>query len=60
MGIEDTHNCECATLVNYVLNSTDTLTQMVRKTATLMQKFLLTFASSPKFTSTELMNGTHH
>eukprot|EP00957_Ditylum_brightwellii_P079550 6048650-Ditylum_brightwellii.AAC.1 len=28
IGDEDTHNCECAALLKYVLNSTDPLTQM--------------------------------
>eukprot|EP00957_Ditylum_brightwellii_P185313 14110691-Ditylum_brightwellii.AAC.2 len=59
-GLEDTHNCECTVLVNYVLNITDMLTQMVCKITTLMQKFLLKFASSSKFTTPELMDDTHH
>eukprot|EP00957_Ditylum_brightwellii_P137821 10507324-Ditylum_brightwellii.AAC.1 len=60
MGVEDTHNCECAALVNYVLNRTDMLIQIVHKTTTLMQKFILKFALSPKFTTHHLMDGTHH
>eukprot|EP00957_Ditylum_brightwellii_P038904 2939880-Ditylum_brightwellii.AAC.1 len=60
IGVKGRHNCECAVLANYVLNSTDTLTQMVHKTATPMQKFLLKFASSLQFTSPELTNDNHH
>eukprot|EP00957_Ditylum_brightwellii_P125287 9549604-Ditylum_brightwellii.AAC.1 len=31
-GVDDTHNCECAALVKYVLNITDPLTQIVKNT----------------------------
>eukprot|EP00957_Ditylum_brightwellii_P169638 12911939-Ditylum_brightwellii.AAC.1 len=60
MGVKDTHNCECTSLVNYALNSTDMLTHTMHKTTTLMQKCQLKFASSPKFTTPELTDDTHH
>eukprot|EP00957_Ditylum_brightwellii_P176818 13468560-Ditylum_brightwellii.AAC.1 len=60
MGVEDTHNCKCAALSKYVLNSTNPLTQMVQNTPTQTQKFLLKFASSPKFTPPELTDDNHH
>eukprot|EP00957_Ditylum_brightwellii_P160895 12250005-Ditylum_brightwellii.AAC.1 len=49
--VEDTHNCKCAVLAKYVLHSTGTLTKMVCKTTTPIQKFLLKFASSPNCTT---------
>eukprot|EP00957_Ditylum_brightwellii_P081156 6174006-Ditylum_brightwellii.AAC.1 len=60
MGVENTHSCECAALSKYVLNSTNTLTQMVYVTTTPMQKFLLKYASSPNATTPELTGDTHH
>eukprot|EP00957_Ditylum_brightwellii_P179411 13667322-Ditylum_brightwellii.AAC.1 len=59
-GVENTHTCECAALAKYVLNSTDPLTQMVQNTLIPMQKVLLKFALSPKFTSPELTDNNHH
>eukprot|EP00957_Ditylum_brightwellii_P122288 9325384-Ditylum_brightwellii.AAC.1 len=59
-GVEDTHNCKCAALSKYVLNSTNPLTQIVQNTPTPTQKFLLKFASSPKFMSPELTDNNHH
>jgi hypothetical protein len=59
-GCEDTHNCECTALAQYVLGSTDDLTQVVRETTTPTQKFLLKFASLPKYTSSETVVNTHH
>eukprot|EP00957_Ditylum_brightwellii_P148756 11325492-Ditylum_brightwellii.AAC.1 len=59
-GVEDTHNCKCTTLLKYVLNSTNPLTQMVQNTPTPTQKFLLKFALSPNFTSPELTDDNHH
>eukprot|EP00957_Ditylum_brightwellii_P033727 2556174-Ditylum_brightwellii.AAC.1 len=44
-GCEDTHNCECTALAQYVLDSTDELTQVVRKTPIPTQKFLMKYAS---------------
>eukprot|EP00957_Ditylum_brightwellii_P211253 15365955-Ditylum_brightwellii.AAC.1 len=58
--VEDTHNCECVVLAKHVLSSTDTLTKMICTTKTPTQKFLLKFASSPKFTTPELMVEHHH
>eukprot|EP00957_Ditylum_brightwellii_P184996 14088216-Ditylum_brightwellii.AAC.1 len=60
MGVGDTHNFECAALAQYVLHSNDPLTQMVQNTPTPTQKFLLKFASAPKFTSPEVVDNQHH
>eukprot|EP00957_Ditylum_brightwellii_P151189 11512161-Ditylum_brightwellii.AAC.1 len=60
IDIEETHNCECAALAKYMLNSTDPLTQMVQNTLTPMQKCLLKFALSPNFMSPELKDNNLH
>eukprot|EP00957_Ditylum_brightwellii_P184848 14078511-Ditylum_brightwellii.AAC.1 len=56
MGVEDTHNCECAALAKYVLHSDDPLTQMLQNTPTPTQKFLLKYAAAPKFTTPDIVN----
>eukprot|EP00957_Ditylum_brightwellii_P152391 11601258-Ditylum_brightwellii.AAC.2 len=58
-GVDETHNCECAAIVKYVLNSTSPLTQLVCNTVTPTQKFLLKFSPSSKFMSQELMDDSH-
>ena len=58
--MEDTHNCECAALAKYVIHSGDPLTQMVQNTSTPTQKFLLKFASAPKFISPKIVDDNHH
>eukprot|EP00957_Ditylum_brightwellii_P194551 14818483-Ditylum_brightwellii.AAC.1 len=58
--VEDKHNYECAVLAKYVLYSTEALTKMVCDTKTLTQKFMLKFASLPKFTTPKLTDEHHH
>eukprot|EP00957_Ditylum_brightwellii_P079628 6055149-Ditylum_brightwellii.AAC.1 len=58
--VEDTHDCECAVFAKYLISSTNTLTKMVSTTETSTQKFLLKFASLPKFTTPELTDEHHH
>eukprot|EP00957_Ditylum_brightwellii_P013989 1055577-Ditylum_brightwellii.AAC.1 len=58
--VENTHNCECATLAKYVLNSTDPLTQMVQNAPTPTQKFLHKFALSLKFMLPELTDDNQY
>eukprot|EP00957_Ditylum_brightwellii_P084424 6419816-Ditylum_brightwellii.AAC.1 len=55
-----THNCKCSALAKYVMKSDDELTKIVWDTQTPTQKFLLKFASHPKFTNTTLANDRHH
>eukprot|EP00957_Ditylum_brightwellii_P044593 3381287-Ditylum_brightwellii.AAC.1 len=54
MGVEDTHNCECASLAKYVIHSDDPLSQMVQTTPTPAQKFLMKYAAAPKFTTPDM------
>eukprot|EP00957_Ditylum_brightwellii_P190103 14472110-Ditylum_brightwellii.AAC.1 len=58
-GLEDTHDAECSALTSYVIKSADPLTVMVRETTPPTQKFLLKFASAPKFTTPDLTNMKH-
>eukprot|EP00957_Ditylum_brightwellii_P189568 14430122-Ditylum_brightwellii.AAC.1 len=58
-GCEDTHNCECTALVQYVLDSMDRLIQVVRETPTPTQKFLMKFASLPHYTSRDMVEPSH-
>eukprot|EP00957_Ditylum_brightwellii_P040948 3100488-Ditylum_brightwellii.AAC.1 len=59
-GVETTHDCECSALVKYILESTGTLTQIVRDTPTMTQKFLMKFASRPKHTDPNAVDNDHH
>eukprot|EP00957_Ditylum_brightwellii_P137220 10462309-Ditylum_brightwellii.AAC.1 len=58
--LEDTHNCKCAALATYVLNSDNALMQIVHNTPKPTQKFLLKFLSLPKLTTPKLTNELHH
>eukprot|EP00957_Ditylum_brightwellii_P029055 2194960-Ditylum_brightwellii.AAC.1 len=58
-GCEDTHNCECTALAQYILDSTDKLTQVVRETPTPTQMFLMKSASLPRYTSRDTVESSH-
>eukprot|EP00957_Ditylum_brightwellii_P022265 1680814-Ditylum_brightwellii.AAC.1 len=58
-GLEDFHDAECSALASCVLKCADPLTVIVREMTSPTQKFLLKFASAPKFTTLDLTNMKH-
>eukprot|EP00957_Ditylum_brightwellii_P175489 13361195-Ditylum_brightwellii.AAC.1 len=58
-GLEDTHSNECSVLGKYIVKSDYPLTQMVRETISMTQKFLLKLVSAPLYITPDLMDEQH-
>eukprot|EP00957_Ditylum_brightwellii_P208720 15358657-Ditylum_brightwellii.AAC.2 len=49
-GVEETHDCECSGLADYLIESNDVLTRVVQEMPIPTQKFLMKFAFNPSTT----------